>query len=546
MISMKRTKPEILAPAGTYEAMEAAVKAGCNAVYAGGSFFSARAYAGNFNEEEYLRAIDFCHLHGVRVHMTLNTLLKEDEIARVPAYVEPYYKAGLDAVLVQDMGVFHILKKHFPDLPLHCSTQMSIASAYGAQLAKDLGFSRVVPARELSLEEIRSIKQKVDIEIETFVHGAMCFAYSGKCLFSSFAGGRSGNRGRCAQPCRKFYRLFEDLPGEGGGKRKFLAEEYLLSLKDLCTLNELPYLIDAGIDSFKIEGRMKNPSYVACAVSAYRMGRDLYLELQEKEQAESFDAMSDRAKKEYSDFVQTTVSDLQDIYNRGGFYGGYYFTDKGKQMAALKRPNHIGLRIGTVASVNAPKFAVKLEKELHRKDVLELRKPAGEETSAASAAVIELTSGADGVPGDTVSLNGKELKKIKPGMEVWRTRNDALLTKLEQEILNSEKTISADCRIRAKLGEPLQITLTAKGCGKDGTDVSVCVEGEPAEAASSAPTAAKALEDKMKKSGGSGVEIAAFDCEMDGDLFIRMSAFNQLRRAAVEKLKETIASMYRR
>ncbi len=572
MKQMKEQKPEILAPAGTYEAMEAAVKAGCDAVYAGGSLFSARAYAGNFDEEAYLKALDFCHLHGVKVYMTLNTLLKETEIFgdagqngasngadsranRIVSYLMPYYKAGLDAVLVQDMGVLKILRDNFPDLPVHASTQMSISSSYGAQLAKDLGLERIVPARELSLEEIKSIKNKVDIEIETFVHGAMCFAYSGKCLFSSFAGGRSGNRGRCAQPCRKCYELFDEAvtandpagnAKERSGDREVLAEEYLMSLKDLCVIEKLPLLIDAGIDSFKIEGRMKNPSYVAAAVSAYRTARDLYLEIIEQEQAAGFDNLSEQGKKRYEKGIAQSLLDLQDIYNRGGFYSGYYFTDKGKPMAALKRPNHMGLKVGTVDSVNAPKIAIKLDRDLHRGDVIEIRKKVSENDTEAYMAVVELTSGAEGSSGQTIRLNGKDLKKIKPGMEVWRTRNEELLERIDKQILLQEKMLPVSAKIKAQVGELLSITLLAESCGKDGADARVTVEGEMVEAASKAPTSSEDLMEKMKKSGGSGISIEAVEIKIADNAFIRMSAFNQLRREAADKLKETIVDAYHR
>ena len=555
MIQMKRTKPEILAPAGTYEAMEAAVKAGCNAVYAGGSFFSARAYAGNFDEASFIQAIDYCHLHGVKVYMTVNTLLKDAELSgeegefpgeRLVRYLTPYYHAGLDAVLVQDMGVLKVLRENFPDLPVHASTQMSVSSSYGAQLAKDLGLERIVPARELSLEEIKSIKEKVDVEIETFVHGAMCFAYSGKCLLSSFAGGRSGNRGRCAQPCRKCYELYEEASSLSDRKNEsgIAAKEYLLSLKDMCMLKELPYLIDAGIDSFKIEGRMKNPSYVAETVTAYREARDLYLEL--KGTASGFDDLSEESKQKYLQGIAQHFSDLQDLYNRGGFYSGYYFTDKGKEMAALKRPNHTGLRVGTVTSVKAPKIAVKLEQDLHHGDVVEIRKKTSERDMEAYEAIVELTSGTDGTLGQTIQLNGKDLKRIKPGMEVWRTRNEELISRIGQQVLDIEKTLSAAARIQATVGKPLSISLCARGCGKDGKDISVSVEGETVEAASKAPTTAEVLIDKMKKSGGSGIELAEVICEIDKDAFVRMSAFNQLRRETADRLKEKIITAYHR
>ena len=530
---MRRGKPEILAPAGTYEAMEAAVKAGCDAVYAGGSLFSARAYAGNFDETSFLEMIDYCHLFGVKVYMTLNTLLKEEELKQLPSYIKPYYQAGLDAVLVQDMGVFRVLHENFPDLPIHASTQMSIASTYGAEFAKRLGMERIVPARELSLEEIRSIKKQTDIEIETFVHGAMCFAYSGKCLFSSFAGGRSGNRGRCAQPCRRFYEL--QKTGEKQGDK--LAAEYLLSLKDLCLLKDLPLLIDAGIDSFKIEGRMKNAYYVASAVSAYRTLRDLYLELKENEQEESFDRLSENAQRTYQERAELLQEELAEVYNRGGFYNGYYFTDKGKEMSALKRPNHQGIQIGTITGVKPPKINVKLIRDLHRGDVIELRGKGVE---------IELTSGEEGRSGNVIQLNGKDLKHIHPGMEVWRTRNEGLLKKIEDEILASERKITAACLIEARVGKPLKIRLTAPGAGREGTDVSVFIEGEEVEPAGKAPTTEEALAQKLKKSSGTGIGIAGISYEMDENAFIRMSAFNALRRDVMEKLKSAIAAEYHR
>ena len=553
MISSMKTKiPEILAPAGTYEALEAAVKAGCDAVYAGGSFFSARAYAGNFDEAEYLKAIDFCHLHGVKIYLTLNTLLKPDEIERVPAYVTPYYKAGLDAVLVQDMGVLKVLKENFPDLPIHASTQMSIASSYGALLAKELGLERIVPARELSLEEIRSIREKADIEIETFVHGAMCFAYSGKCLFSSFAGGRSGNRGRCAQPCRQCYELsYSGLGGPASntaGRKRDAGKypevhEYIMSLKDLCTIRELPLLIDAGIDSFKIEGRMKNAYYVALAVSSYQEARDLYLELKEKEGAERFELLSPAAKQRYETFIGKRMDDLRDIYNRGGFYSGYYLTEKGREMAAFKRPNHIGLPVGRVEKIKAPKIAIRLEKELHKQDIIELI-PVDKTGEEMQKDGIELTSSEDGKPGELIWLNGKNLKQIRPDMAVYRTRNNLLISEIEEAILKTEKTIDADCVIEAKIGKPLEIRLSSQIKG-DVPDEAV-VFGSEVTVAEKAPVSAEDLISKIKKSGGSGVRVGNVECRLDDLAFVRMSEFNALRREAMEMLKEKIVAGYHR
>ena len=235
---MEKRKVEILAPAGSYESMVAAVNAGANAVYIGGSRFGARAYADNLDEEAMIRAIDFVHLHNCRIYMTVNTLVKEKELPELYGYLKPYYEAGLDAVLVQDLGVFSYIREHFPDLPLHISTQMTVTGKYSAADLKRMGAVRVVPARELSLKEIREISEATGLEVETFVHGALCYCYSGQCLFSSLIGGRSGNRGRCAQTCRL---PFDVEKGDKvlGGKN----EKYVLSLKDLCTLDLLPEIL---------------------------------------------------------------------------------------------------------------------------------------------------------------------------------------------------------------------------------------------------------------------------------------------------------------
>ena len=243
-------KVEILAPAGSMDSLKAAVCAGADAVYIGGTRFGARAYAKNLTETELLGAIDYVHIHGRRIYLTVNTLLKEAEIGQLYDYLLPYYLEGIDGVIVQDIGVVAYLRQYFPKLPIHASTQMTITGEDGAAFMKEKGITRVVPARELSLPEIRRMKEKTGLEIECFVHGALCYCYSGQCLLSSMIGGRSGNRGQCAQPCR--------LPYRAEGER----EADLMSLKDLCTIEMLPELIEAGIDSFKIEGRMKQPDYV--------------------------------------------------------------------------------------------------------------------------------------------------------------------------------------------------------------------------------------------------------------------------------------------
>lgn len=306
-----KPRVEILAPAGSWESMAAAINAGADAVYMGGSRFGARAYADNPEEDRFLEAIDYAHLHGCRLYMTVNTLVKERELEELGDFLVPYYKRGLDAVIVQDMGVFAYVRRRFPDLPVHASTQMTVTGHHGARILKELGASRVVTARELSLEEIAKIRDEVEIEIESFVHGALCYCYSGQCLLSSLIGGRSGNRGRCAQPCRLPYEV------KGAGKPD---ERYVLSLKDLCTLDILPDIIEAGVCSLKIEGRMKSPRYTAGVVSIYRRYVDRYLE---------------HGRKGYR--VDPADRDmLLELFDRGGFTEGYYKQHNGRDMVALR------------------------------------------------------------------------------------------------------------------------------------------------------------------------------------------------------------------
>lgn len=314
-------KVEVLAPAGSCESLRAAVSAGADAVYVGGSRFGARAYAENLNEEQLLEAIDYVHLHGRKIYMTVNTLLKDDEMDELYGYVLPYYERGLDAVIVQDLGVLEFVREYFPGLPVHVSTQMTVTSALGAEFFKGKGAERIVPARELNLQEIRRMKEHTGLEIECFVHGALCYCYSGQCLMSSMIGGRSGNRGQCAQPCRLSYEAL-------GGKPRDI-----LSLKDLCTIKLLPQLIGAGIDSFKIEGRMKQPEYVYTVVSIYRKYVDLYFE----DGADNFQVSEEDMKL------------LQSAYRRRGYCEGYYEQHNGKNMISLKRPASVMEEISHVS-----------------------------------------------------------------------------------------------------------------------------------------------------------------------------------------------------
>lgn len=328
-------KVELLAPAGSPEGFYGAIHAGADAVYLAGNKFGARAYAENFTEETLLECIRYGHLFGRKIYLAVNTLLKDSEIGELYDYLRPFYEAGLDAVIVQDLGVFRFIREHFPELRLHVSTQMTVCSGYGASLLKTMGAERIIPARELGLQELIAMKRHSDAEIETFIHGAMCYCYSGQCLFSSIAGGRSGNRGRCAQPCR--------LPYSVSTERGKSQECYPLSLKDMCTIEKLPRLIEAGIDSFKIEGRMKKPEYTAGVTKIYRRYIDKYYELRERKGARGA-AESFRVEKE-------DLRLLSSLYIRSELQDGYYFRRNGRSMITLNSPSYRGSEESILAGI---------------------------------------------------------------------------------------------------------------------------------------------------------------------------------------------------
>ena len=363
MITFLVMKTELLAPAGSAAGMKAVIAAGADAVYIGGSRFGARAYADNPGEDDLAQLIDYAHLRGVRVYLTVNTLLKERELADLNDWIRPYVMRGLDAVLVQDFGVLSHLRAAFPSLPLHASTQMTISGPESAALIARYGVTRVVPARELSIDELVRIKQETGVEVETFVHGALCYCYSGQCLLSSMIGGRSGNRGRCAQPCR-LLNLLNDRDGFDGKTSILLRKDarHFMSPKDLNAVRLLPELIRAGIDSLKIEGRMKQPEYAAGVVSIYR-------------------TCLDRAYRCLETGTEYYVTDeeqqmLYDLYNRSGFNEGYFHERSGPDMMALVKheltPKETEARHKLYDRMHAA--FMDREKEVPAKAVFEIRK----------------------------------------------------------------------------------------------------------------------------------------------------------------------------
>lgn len=515
-----KDRVEILAPAGSMECLKAAIAAGADAVYTGGALFGARAYAHNLTEEELLEAIDYVHLHGRRLYLTVNTLIKDREMEKqMYDYLLPYYRQGLDAVIVQDIGLFRFIRKHFPDLPIHASTQMTLTGVDGAKFLEKEGAQRIVTSRELSMAEVKKIADETELEIESFVHGALCYCYSGQCLFSSFIGGRSGNRGQCAQPCRLLYRTPE-------AKRP----QYLLSLKDICTLELIPEMIESGIYSFKIEGRMKKPEYAAAVAFQYRKYADLYLKYYEECPAEEDPAAY--AMKKYR-VREEDRQMLLDLYNRGGFHTGYYHTQNGREMISLNRPNHAGVPAVKVLAKKGRNVTAKALTDLYPQDIIELPMRKGREKAD--------------------NYNCKDA--VKKGMnvqipvfadtpfkrdEIWmRTRNSTLIDTLREEFVNGK--IKERICGTFRLYPQEKATLTVK-C----RDAEITVAGEKAQEALSQPMSRERIEKQLRKTGNTEFEFSFLKAEIGEKVFLPMQSLNELRREALETLEKVICEKYRR
>lgn len=459
MAEHKRTKEiEILAPAGSFETFQAVLRAGADAVYLGGSQFGARAYANNFSEDELLRAIDYAHIHGREIYLTVNTLFKEEELNdRLCTYLRPYYEQGLDAVIVQDLGALATIRRAFPKMDVHTSTQMTVTSVHGAAYMKELGASRVVTAREMSLAEIKRIHEEVGVEIETFVHGALCYCYSGQCLLSSMLGGRSGNRGRCAQPCRLPYEVFDR-----DRKKIEIPGEFVLSPKDLCGVESIPTLSESGVYSFKIEGRMKQAEYAAGVVSVYRKYADIYLhELQEARSKGMSEVEARALAKERFGVHSVDMTKLLDLGNRSGFTDGYYYKNNGKDMITFGKPNHAKTNEKLQEEIRERYVHAKADNSEIKekiKGILRLKKE--------SSATIELSLGetAVSVKGDVVqTARNQPLSKEKVEASMRKTGNtpfafEQLLIDMDNDIFMPVQAIN---QLRREAIEKLEEALLA-------------------------------------------------------------------------------------
>lgn len=497
-VDKKKTQVEVLAPAGSLDIMKAVIAAGADAVYLGGNMFGARAFANNFNDDELISAIQYAHLFGRKVYLTVNTLLKSREIeSSLIEYLIPFYEAGLDAVIVQDLGVFNLIRKHFPDMDIHASTQMTQTGVYGSRLLKELGASRIVTSREMNLQEIKQLHEKLDVEIESFVHGALCYCYSGQCLLSSFNGGRSGNRGRCAQPCRMSYDVYDN-----GIKINDRSNSYALSPKDMCALQILPDVIDSGVYSLKIEGRMKNVTYAAMVTHIYRKYVDMYLEK---------GCAGYRVDKQDMD-------NLSDIYNRGAFTTGYYDSVKGKKMMSLSRPNHMGTECLKVVSNKAGRITFKALKNVNRGDVFEIDKEHSFE------------SGADVAAGQTLIVNLPKKYPLYEGRVVNRMNNARIKAFVADNYVGTSPKLSVDMKLVVRENENISLTVMYHGIEKTCT-------GEIVTEAQSRPASEDELVKNLKKTGDTCFAVNKVIVQLDDGVFVPVGWIKELRRNVLEQLE---------
>ena len=510
--------PELLAPAGSPEALKAAVAAGADAVYLSGKRFGARKFAANFDERELKEAVDYTHLRGVKVYVTVNTLVRDDELPEVARYLLWLYQTGVDAVLVQDIGVAALARRIVPDMDLHASTQMTIHNRAGAVWAEKLGMKRVVLAREVSLQEAEEIARGLNIGLEVFVHGALCYCYSGQCLLSSVIGGRSGNRGMCAQPCRKPYVLLRGEKDEYGRPVNMAAtpikDRYLMSTRDLAVYSHLDRIVKSPILSLKIEGRMKSAEYVAIVTSIYRK------------------ALDSIAKGSWSPSAEDQ-RDLALAFNRD-FTGGYLAGSKeimGRQMS-----DNQGFFIGTVASydMRSGEAAVRLNDSLgaEQGDGLVFQSP-GEELGIV---VHRPPSFKDGL------LKLRTPDRVKPGARVYLTSSIRLRRQVEKIISSSQAQIPIDLVIFWEDGVPV---VEGKLKGPKGYLNIEARAGFKMEKALTKPLTEEQIEAQLRKTGGTPFCIRKVEMSYPGDLFAPLGSLNQLRRDIVAKAETALLESQR-
>ncbi|WP_290459151.1 U32 family peptidase [Romboutsia ilealis] len=501
---------ELLAPVGSFEALKAAVQNGANAVYLGGKDFGARASANNFDRDELKDAVKYAHIRGVQVFVTTNTLRKENEIEDFLEYIKFLYDIDVDAIILQDIGMARLIKRELPDFELHASTQMVAHSLEDVKYLESVGFDRVVLAREVTVEEIKYICDNCKADIEVFVHGALCVCYSGQCLMSSMIGNRSGNRGRCAQPCRQRYELVDVYTGEVINS----SGDYLLSPKDLSTIEEIDKIIDAGVHSLKIEGRMKRPEYVATVIDGYRKTIDEYLATNKM------------------NVSGETISDLYTIFNRK-FTKGLLLGDVGKDIMNSQLPNNQGLYVGTVVDYNkkAKRLKIKLANTLKKGDGINLG--GGTIGRIIKNGNIETI----GYKGETIELDF--VGEARKGQIVFKTSDSELMDRVQATFTQDKEFIKniIDAKITIKLGQKPILTLIDKNKNQ------ATIEGDKiAEEAMKVALSKEKVETQLRKLGNTPYELDLLEIELDDNVSLPVSLLNQMRRDCIELLdKERIS-----
>lgn len=495
-------KVELLAPAGDFSCLKAAIEAGCDAVYIGGKLFGARAFSSNFTDDEIIKAINYAHLFGVKVYVTTNTLIYDKEVERFLEYISFLHKNNVDAVIIQDLGMLDLVRQTFPNLEVHASTQMHIHNLDGASFMKKLGVKRVVLARETSISKIKEIKEKTNIDIEIFIHGALCVSYSGQCLMSSLIGNRSGNRGTCAGSCRQSYSIVDE------NNNIILNNKYPLSMKDLCSLENLKTLLDIGVTSLKIEGRMKSSSYVYTVVKLYRLAIDSYY----------------KNNNIYID--EKELYNLKKIFNRE-FTKGFLFDEENNKVINMKRPNHQGVEIGKVINYKNNVATIKLNDEININDGLRI---VGKKDI--------------GVNVNNFYINSKLVKTAKKGDIITIKVNDkvekddkVLLTldsKLNEEINNIISSNQRKVLVKAKFiaKEDKQITFELT----DFINKVVVISENKVTKALNKPITKEEIKEKLNKIKDTVYKYESLDIEIDDNIFIPLNIINDLKRKAFEEL----------
>lgn len=492
---------ELLSPAGSMESLKAGIQNGADAIYLGGSSFGARAAATNFDNDELIEAVKYAKLRDVNIFVTVNTSIKETEIEDLISYTDFLYKIGVDAIILSDIGIAEVLRKRYPNMELHASTQISAHSLNDVLELKQVGFDRVVIARELGIEEIKEICDNVDIDIEVFIHGAICVSYSGQCLMSSMLGDRSGNRGRCAQPCRQSYKLINKTTG----KIINVNGNYLLSPKDLCSIENIEKILDTGVKSLKIEGRMKRPEYVAVVTSRYRKAIDNYI--------------NNKIKTD----KKTLKEDLEAIFNRK-FTSGYLMSKNGSDIINLDKPNNVGVKVGEVLSFNLKKnkLKIKLSGKLSKGDGINLG-------GGNIGRIIKDGEIFDcGVAGDIVEIDF--IKNIKPKTPVYKTSDKQLVDNANKSFKEGieNKKINLKCEIFIKVGYKIKFNLENIEIFSD----------EIIEKANNKEAEIDKIIEKLSKTGGTAYNFVFNNIFVDKNAFIPVSVLNNLRRKAIEKYEE--------